>query len=69
MKKMKNIIEVRDERLNDIISSDASIECVASGFRFLEGPIWHTKDHHLIFSDIMGNGLYKCGKCDVEVQL
>ena len=61
---MKNIIEVRDERLNDIISSDASIECVASGFRFLEGPIWHTKDHHLIFSDIMGNGLYKWSEAD-----
>lgn len=61
---MTNTIEVHDERLNAIVSIDESIESVATGFRFLEGPIWHSRDHHLIFSDIMGNALYKWNEVD-----
>ncbi|MFW5712441.1 MAG: SMP-30/gluconolactonase/LRE family protein [Spirochaetia bacterium] len=32
---------------------------VAANFRFLEGPAWHPHEHHLTFSDIMGNALYR----------
>jgi gluconolactonase len=56
---MTKTIEIHDDRLNEIVSLDVSIDKVASGFRFLEGPIWHPANHFLIFSDIMGNGLYK----------
>jgi len=32
---------------------------IATGFRFLEGPAWHPYEHHLTFSDIIGNALYR----------
>jgi len=35
-----------------------TVERVATGFRFTEGPVWHA-DGYLIFSDIQGNTIYK----------
>jgi len=32
---------------------------IATNFRFLEGPAWNPYEHHLTFSDIMGNGIYR----------
>jgi gluconolactonase len=28
------------------------VRALAGGFTFTEGPIWHPKDHYLLFSDI-----------------
>ena len=56
---MNGFIEKYQEGIDDIVSPDASIEKIAGGFRFLEGPVWHPVEHHLIFSDIMGNALYR----------
>ena len=36
----------------------ATPEAVTTGFRFTEGPIWHS-DGYLLFSDIPGNTIYK----------
>ena len=52
-------LEIQDERLAEIFSADAELETVAAGFRFLEGPAWHTRDKHLRFSDIMGNATFQ----------
>jgi gluconolactonase len=52
-------IDVHDERMAGLVDLDQSLECVATGFRFLEGPVWHPQDRTLIFSDIMGNGLFR----------
>lgn len=30
--------------------------------RFTEGPVWHPVEHHLIFSDIPGNRIYRCSE-------
>ena len=35
-----------------------SIEKLATGFRFVEGPVWISEQKKLIFSDIPGNALY-----------
>lgn len=43
---------------NEIIDSTNEVERVATGFEFVEGPIWHPKDNSLIFSDILGNSIY-----------
>ncbi len=51
-------IEVHDKRMAEIVDSDSSLEKVATGFRFLEGPVWDPYEKSLIFSDIMGNGLF-----------
>ena len=45
--------------MNEIVGSGSALERVASGFRFLEGPVWNPYEKTLIFSDIMGNGLFK----------
>jgi len=52
-------VEVHDKRMGEIVDSGSTLERVASGFRFLEGPVWNPYDKTLIFSDIMGNGLFK----------
>ncbi|MCP4362660.1 MAG: SMP-30/gluconolactonase/LRE family protein [Chloroflexi bacterium] len=36
----------------------SSIEQVATGFDFTEGPIWHPTAKSVIFSDILGNSIY-----------
>ena len=53
------ILDIRDDRFLQIVDTDAHLELVADGFVFLEGPIWHPYDHYLIFSDIIGNTLYR----------
>jgi gluconolactonase len=39
-----------------VIAPGTSIEKVASGFQFTEGPMWH--DGRLWFSDVVGNKMY-----------
>lgn len=34
-------------------------EKLATGFQFIEGPIWFAAENHLIFSDIYGDTMYK----------
>ena len=48
-----------DHRLDQIIPPDSSLEMVLSGFQFLEGPVWNPVDQSLIFSDILGNSIYR----------
>ena len=56
---MKVKLDIRDERVRQIIDADAELERVADGFRFLEGPIWNPSQNCLMFSDILGNGIYR----------
>jgi len=51
--------EGRNSRFSQVIGTDADLEQIATGFRFLEGPIWHPYDRHLTFSDILGDCLYR----------
>jgi len=48
-----------DDRIEEIIDPAGDMEKIASGFRFIEGPVWHPDRKDLIFSDIPGNGLYR----------
>jgi gluconolactonase len=52
-------IDVRDERLRDLLDPQASIARLATGFQFTEGPVWIAADNSLIFSDIIGNTMYR----------
>ena len=51
--------EIQDERFNGLFDTKEDLKTVSTGFRFLEGPVWHPYDHYLIFSDILGNCLYQ----------
>jgi gluconolactonase len=52
-------LEIRHPRLLDIVAKDAAFERVVSGFDFTEGPIWHPGERSVIFSDILGNTIYR----------
>lgn len=45
--------------LTDILAENYQIEEFASGFGFLEGPIWDVRENRLIFSDVSGNKLHQ----------
>ena len=51
--------EVLDDLFSGHIAAGEELKKVSTGYRFIEGPIWHPYEKHLIFSDISGNALYK----------
>jgi gluconolactonase len=52
-------LAVKDERFLEILEVEADLEVVASGFEFTEGPVWNPQRGELIFSDIVGNCMYR----------
>ncbi len=53
------MLTVFHSQLHEIIHPEAKINPVVSGFDFLEGPIWNPLDQSVIFSDILGNSIYR----------
>ena len=47
-----------DRALDDILPKGATIEKLAGGFQFVEGPVWHP-DGYLLFSDPNANTIYR----------
>ncbi len=45
-------VRANDDRFWQLVSPDAELEVIGTGFTFTEGPIWHPRDHHLLFSDM-----------------
>ena len=52
-------VDIRDERMLDVVDRDAQRDTISEQFVFTEGPIWHPVEHHLTFSDIPENRLYR----------
>lgn len=48
-----------DARLDALVSPEAKIEVLASGFEWSEGPIWMPEAQCLLFSDIPRNSIYR----------
>ena len=50
-----------DPALDALVSADAKVETVKSGFGFTEGPVWvqKGKEGYLLFTDIPGNVIWK----------
>lgn len=48
-----------DRRLLDIIDPQAEAERIAGGFVFTEGPVWHSRERHLTFSDVFADTMYR----------
>lgn len=44
-----------------ILDADAPVEVFASGFQYTEGPVWLAEHGELLFSDIVGNAIYRAG--------
>jgi gluconolactonase len=56
----KNIgkIYTIDDKLSSIITPGTTVEKIAEGFSFTEGPVWHP-DGYLLFSDPNTNSIYR----------
>ena len=52
-------LDVRDHRLHQLLEKNCQLEQVATGFKFVEGPVWHPGEGFLLFSDILGNRIYR----------
>lgn len=48
-------LEAKSEAFKKLFPEDATIECVATGFRFTEGPTWFEEEKYLLFSHIPAN--------------
>ncbi|QMU31592.1 SMP-30/gluconolactonase/LRE family protein [Adhaeribacter radiodurans] len=48
-----------DDRLDKIIKPGATIEVLAKGFTWSEGPLWLPQDNKLLFCDIPPNKIYQ----------
>jgi gluconolactonase len=47
-----------DQQLNQVMPAGTTIEKIAEGFSFTEGPVWHP-DGYLLFSDPNNNTIYR----------
>lgn len=47
-----------DPRFERLLSSEASLEMVADGFSWVEGPVWNPTEGRLLFSDIPDNSVF-----------
>jgi gluconolactonase len=56
--------QVRDSRFWQVIGTDVEVERVATGFQFVEGPVWHPYDRFLVFSDILGDCMYRWSQAE-----
>ncbi|MEW4923682.1 SMP-30/gluconolactonase/LRE family protein [Algibacter sp. 2305UL17-15] len=52
-------IEQLDPALEKIISTDAKIEVLATGFNWSEGPVWLAEEEKIIFSDVPENKIFQ----------
>lgn len=52
-------IERLDPAVNSLIADNASIEILASGFEWAEGPLWIADQNALIFTDVPTNKIWK----------
>ncbi len=52
-------VEIRDDRFREVVGPSVTLEKLASGFLFTEGPLWHARDGYLLFSDMPGDHLRK----------
>src|SRR5690242_4575782 len=47
--------EIREPHFREVIDEGSEFEKLATGFGFIEGPVWHAEARCLIFSDIPGD--------------
>ena len=52
-------IEFISPKLSKLIKKDATVEMIADGFQFTEGPLWVEKEKMLLLADVPGNTIYK----------
>lgn len=56
---MKLQLEIHSQGFTEFLDPAQELEQLETGFDFVEGPIWHPSESSLIFSDILGNSIYR----------
>ncbi|MFQ5992932.1 MAG: SMP-30/gluconolactonase/LRE family protein, partial [Nitrospiraceae bacterium] len=56
---MAGTIVRHDPRVDRLVPPGASLEKLADGFAWVEGPVWDPRREHLLFSDIPNNSVFK----------
>lgn len=54
----QSFLMIKDPQIREIVPEEASIEKIADGFAFTEGPAW-SKEGFLVFSDIPASKIYR----------
>ncbi|MEW5976011.1 MAG: SMP-30/gluconolactonase/LRE family protein [Acidobacteriota bacterium] len=52
-----------DRRFDELVPANATVERIAGGFAWVEGPVWHRGGNYLLFSDIPNNAIFKWELC------
>src|SRR5438132_9988843 len=60
-------IERADARLDRLVPRDATIEKLAEGFDWAEGPVWVREGNYLLFSDVPRNTVFLWKENEVGV--
>lgn len=55
----KGFIEVIDSSIEKLLNKDATVEVLAEGYQWTEGPVWVPSAKYLLFSDIPNNKIVK----------
>ncbi len=55
---------VSDSSFFDIIGTSATLETVAEGFEWSEGPVWVPQINSVLFSDVLTNQIFKWNEID-----
>ena len=50
-------VSIRDPRFEQIVGPGVEFERIATGCLFTEGPLWHSREHYLLWSDMPGDHL------------
>jgi gluconolactonase len=63
---------LQDPRFHELVAPDVTVQQVASGFGFTEGPVWDDRSGTLLFNDVPGNSRHqwapRAGSRQVAVQ-
>ena len=51
--------EAFTSEFNRIVTEGETLEKIAGGFTFTEGPVWNGRDEYLVWTDIIGDAIYK----------
>jgi gluconolactonase len=62
-------VNVKSDALLELVDEGASVEQVATGFTFTEGPIWNHAERFLLFSDMPGNVRRKWSEAEGVVEV
>ena len=50
-------VSIRDPRFPRVVGPSVLFEQIATGCLFTEGPLWHPREHYLLWSDMPGDHL------------